>query len=155
MSFKLLLQSNTSEPNRLTKKLTLIQEVNVVLKASTSIPNPTFLLELSNSTIPTFNYVTCTDFGRSYFVRNVTSKGGNIWEIQCEVDVLSSFAKEIRANSAIVKRQENNWNLYFNDGSFRCYQNPRIITKSFPMGFTPNSSNFVLAVSGGVPDTTT
>ena len=47
---------------------------------------------------------------------------------------------------AIVKRQENRWNLYLDDGSFKVYQNPMVLTKAFPQGFT--TQEFVLAVAG-------
>lgn len=150
MSFTLSLQSNNSEPNRLDKDLTLVQEVAGVLKNDTSITTPTFTVEMLTNAVPMFNYVTCEEFGRCYFVRDVRSVGGRLWEVQCEVDVLTSFAAEIRANTAVVKRQEEEWNLYYNDGAFRCYQNPHIITKAFPFGFNPNAANFILAVSGGV-----
>lgn len=57
-----------------------------------------------------------------------------------------SFADGIRNNTAIIKRQQEQWNLYLNDGSLKCYQDPIILTKAFPSGFT--TQEFVLAVAG-------
>ena len=67
-------------------------------------------------------------------------------EISGVVDVLTSFASGIRANRGIVAKQENDWNLYVNDGTFRVYQNPMVLTKEFPSGFS--TSEFVMAIAG-------
>lgn len=145
----LVLQKNASEEIVLDKQLTAVSTETATLKRDTNIINPTFLLRVA--TLPDFNYISCAETGRSYFVRGITSVSG-CWEVSCECDVLSTYKAQIRANSAIIKRQENNWNLYYNDGTFRTYQNPHIITKSFPSGFTPSDPSFVLAVAGGAED---
>lgn len=152
MSFTIKLQNNDSEPYRINKNLTDVEEEQATLKASCSITNPVFLLSLPN--LPTFNYVTVEQFERSYFVQEIISVNNNIWEVRCAVDVLQSFKEEILNNTAIIKRQENDWNLFYNDSSFRCYQNPHIVLKEFPNGFTPDSSSYILAVAGGVEEVT-
>ena len=77
---------------------------------------------------------------------NIRSIRNGLVEFSCHVDVLSSFATDIRNNIGVVKRQENKWNLYLNDGSFKVYQNPNVLTKAFPSGFT--TQELVLAVAG-------
>lgn len=146
MSFDIKLQNNKSETNRIGKDLTTIVTAQATLKDKCSIINPVFLLTLQE--IPTFNYVTVDSFKRKYFVQEIVSVN-NIWEIRCRVDVLESFKDEILNNTAIIKRQENDWNLFYNDNSFRCYQNPHIILKEFPTGFSPDNSSYILAVAGG------
>ena len=69
-------------------------------------------------------------------------------EISGHVDVLSTYATEIRANRGITSRQERNWNLFLNDGSLRAYQDPYVTPYPFPAGFT-SARSFVLAVAGG------
>lgn len=145
----IILSQNKSEENLLDKELVEIGTELATLKRDTSIINPIFLLKLDN--LPEFNYISCEEMGRKYFVRNITSVNG-LWEIGCECDVLSTYKVQIRENRAIIKRQENAWNLYYNDGSFRTYQNPRILTRTFPTGFNPSTSTFVLAVAGGAED---
>ena len=145
----LKLQQNKSEEIVLDKKVDDVTTESATLKRDTNIINPVFLLRVAN--LPTFNYISCSELERCYFVRSITSING-LWEISCECDVLSTYKDAIRANSAIIRRQENNWNLYYNDGSFRTYQNPHIITKSFPNGFNPSNPSFVLAVAGGAED---
>ena len=147
----LTLYQNKSEEVVLDKTLVEVSTETGTLKRDTNIVNPTFLLRLTE--LPTFNYISCAETGRSYFVRSVTSVNG-LWEVSCECDVLSTYKEQIRANTAIIKRQENNWNLFYNDGSFRTYQNPHILTRSFPSGFNPSIPSFVLAVAGGAEDIT-
>ena len=146
MAFDIVLQRNNSERNRVTKDISEILTVSGELKTETSIIDPVIMIECDLSAVVGCNYISIPSFGRSYFVNNIRSIRSSLIEFSCHVDVLSSFAAEIRSNTAIVRRQENNWNLYLNDGSFKVYQNPNVLTKGFPSGFT--TQEFVLAIAG-------
>lgn len=146
MAFNIVLQKNNSENNRVTKSVDPILTVSGVLKEETSIIDPVIKIECDLAAVTGCNYLTITNFGRSYFVNNIRSIRNGLVEFSCHVDVLSSFASDIRGNTAIVKRQENTWNLYLNDGTFKVYQNPNVLTKAFPSGFT--TQEFVLAIAG-------
>lgn len=146
MAFTISLQVNSSERERLTKSLSEIMSVSGVLKSETSIIDPVIMIECDLSDVVNCNYMTIPAFGRSYFVNNIRSVRNGLVEFSCHVDVLSTYASAIRANRAIVRRQQNNWNLYLNDGSFKVYQNPKVLTKAFPSGFT--TQEFVLAIAG-------
>ena len=146
MSFNIVLQQNNSEMNKVSKSIKDIMTVSGFLKEETSIIDPVIKIECDLSSVVGCNYLSIPEFGRSYFVNNIRSIRTGLVEFACHVDVLSSFASAIRGNTAIVKRQENNWNLYLNDGSFKVYQNPNVLTKAFPSGFT--TQELVLAVAG-------
>ena len=147
MAITILLQKNKSEKIALTKDLTTILEItSAVLKEETSIIDPSFIIEAELSSIAEVNYITVASFRRSYFVLNMRSITNDLVELNCHVDVLSSFASEIKANKGIVYRQENKWNLYLNDGVIQAYQNPIVTTQAFPKGFT--ESNYVLVCAG-------
>ena len=146
MPFDITLQINKSEKNKVTKSITDIITVSGELKSETSIIDPVIMINCELSDVTKCNYMTIGSFGRSYFVNNIRSIRSGLVEFSCHVDVLSSFADAIKSNSAIVRRQENNWNLYLNDGSFKVYQNPIVSTKAFPAGFA--NREFVLAVAG-------
>lgn len=146
MSFNITLQKNYSEPIRMDKNITDITTVSGTLKASTSVIDPVIMIECDLGDVADCNYMTIPSFKRSYFVTDIRSVSNNIVEFTCHVDVLSTYKNEIRQNQGIIKRQENLWNLYLNDGSLKVYQNPYVITKEFPSGFT--SQNFILAVAG-------
>ena len=146
MAFTITLQTNNSEDNRITKSVTDIMSVNGTLRAGTSIIDPVILMNCDLSLVTNCNYMTIPEFKRSYFVRNIKSVRAGLVELSGHVDVLSSFADNIKGNAAIIRRQENAWNLYLNDGTFRVYQNSIVLTKSFPSGFS--TQEFVLAVAG-------
>ena len=145
MSFDIVLQTNNSDDNVLNKNVTDLTTVNGVLKKSTSIINP--VIEISGTLPTNCNYMSIPTFGRKYFITDVVSTGTNRFEVSGHVDVLSTYATQIRGCSGIVARQQKKYNLYIDDGSFKVYQNPLLTIKQFPSGFSTNS--FVLAVAGG------
>lgn len=144
---KIKLQKNNSENVRMDKSIVDILELNGTLRSECSIINPIVLIECEESKIIQSNYVTIPKFNRSYFIVNVTLVRNNIYEISLHCDVLSSFKNEIRNCDGIIGKNENKYNLYIDDGTFKVYSNPVITTKLFPQGFTTQS--FVLTVAGG------
>ncbi len=146
MAFNIVLQTNNSEKNRVIKNLTDIATVTGTLKSETSIINPVILIEGDLTNYVGCNYMSISTFERSYFINNIRSIRNGLFEVSGHVDVLSSFQTQLKTNRAIIRKQENIWNLYLNDGTFKIYQNPNVLTKSFPFGFTTQS--FVLAVAG-------
>lgn len=146
MAFEIILQRNTSEKAKLDKRLETVLTLSGEIKQETSVVDPVILIEMDIELAVTANYMTIPVFGRSYFIRNIRSIRNDLVEISCHVDVLSSFKEEIRDNTAIIHRQESQWNLYLNDGVLKVYQNPNVLTMPFPSGFT--KQEFVLAVAG-------
>ena len=139
--------TNQSEKNRLDKTLVSAFDLNGELKEDCSIIDPVIKIAADVSSMASVNYLYIPSFSRYYFINNVISINNDICEVHAHVDVLSTYKDEIRAQRAIVSRQEKKWNLYLNDGVFKTYQNPYIITKAFSSGFT--SQHFVLSVAGG------
>lgn len=146
MSFIIELQQNTSEDNRLDKELTTLYSLEGVLKDGTSIMTPSVLVQASPSSLAICNYATISAFGRRYYVTNISAFRGDLSQIDLKVDVLTSWKQEIRNCTGIVYKQENLWNMYLDDGTFKCYQNPIMGSFQFPGGF--NSLNYILAVAG-------
>lgn len=146
MSFDIVLMRNNSEKTRLTKDTETIITVSGVLREETSIIDPVIKIECDISYVIGCNYLSIPVFGRKYFVNDIRSIRKNLVEFSCHVDVLSTYADAIRENTGIIKRQEKEWNLYLNDGTFKVYQNPNVLTRAFPSGFT--TQEFVLAVAG-------
>ena len=138
---------NHSEKNRLDKTLVSAFNLNGELKEDCSIIDPVIKIVGDVSSMASVNYMYIPSFSRYYFINNVISINNEICEVHAHVDVLSTYKDEIRAQRAVVSRQEKKWNLYLNDGVFKTYQNPYIITKAFSSGFT--SQHFVLSIAGG------
>lgn len=146
MAFTVTLQSNSSPKNQLDKSVSGVLSVSGTLKEGTSVIDPVILVQAPLSTLVNANYMTISAFGRSYFITDIRSIRNDLVEISGHVDVLSTYAAGIRGNNAIIYRQENDWNLYLDDGSFQIYQNPSVLTRPFPSGFS--TLEFVLAVAG-------
>ena len=155
MAFTIEFFQNTSEAIAINKQLTTIATMSGTLRSSSSIIDPVIIINASLddvNNVPGFaksNYARIPAFNRSYFIRDIVSLTNTTLAIYMHVDVLSSFADEIKANTGIVFRAESSaqFNLYLNDGSLKAYQNPYVMTEPFPHGFT--GSAFCLAVAGG------
>lgn len=147
MSFQCILQYNASEDNKLTKDLTDVITLTGTLKSETSVLTPVIVFDAPLTTVAGANYMTIPAFGRSYFITDIRSITAVLTEVSLRVDVLGTYQNGIRACTGIVARQENRWNLYLDDGSFRVYSNPYVLTRAFPSNFG-NSFYFILAVAG-------
>lgn len=150
MAFNIVLQSTTSEKNRVDKAITDIATYSGTLRADTSIVDPVFLVACDLANVVHANYLTVQAFGRSYFINNIRSMRAGLVEFTCHCDVLSSFKTQIRQNHAIMHRSERNWNLYLNDGSLKMTQRPeKIVTEHFSneTAFV-NHFSYVLVLAG-------
>jgi hypothetical protein len=150
MAFNIVLQTTTSEKNRMDKTITDIATYSGTLRADTSIVDPVFLVECDLANVVHANYLTVPAFGRSYFIINIRSMRAGMVEFSCHCDVLSSFKTQIRQNHAIMHRSERNWNLYLNDGSLKMTQRPeKIVTEHFSneLAFV-NHFSYVLVLAG-------
>ena len=147
MAFQIVLATNNSEPNRMVKNVTDVLTVSGTLKADTSIIDPVIMVECDITQVRNVNYMRINAFNRRYFVNNIRSLRNGLVEFSCHVDVLSTYADEILQNKGIVRKQENAWNLYLNDGTLRTYQYSNVVTKKFPNGF-PTGVDLVMAIAG-------
>lgn len=145
MSFTIKLQKNNSPLNKVDKSITDVITMTGTLRNESETVNPVILFETSE--FPVVNYLTIDAFHRSYFIEDILSIRNNIWEVHAHSDPLYSFRSELRNNQALLLRQENLFNLYLNDGVFKCKQNSRVRYKLFPGGFT--DFNYILITAGG------
>lgn len=149
MSFHVLLQYTPSENNRVTKEITTVQDLTGNLRNESSVLTPVIRIDITGmdtDNLFTCNYMTINKFNRKYFITDIRVIRTNIIEVSGRVDVLSTYDATLRQLGAIVTKQENNWNLYLDDGTFKVYNNPLVITKSFPSGFS--SQSFLMAIAG-------
>lgn len=144
---KIKLQKNKSEKNRINKSISLVKELDGTFRDSSSIIDPIITIETTHDIITEINYVTIPQFKRGYFITNIKVERNNIYTIQLHCDVISSFKNEILKCKGIIVKNENEYNLYIDDGTLQTYNNPIILTKEFSGGFS--SPHYVLAVAGG------
>lgn len=140
---------NNSDNNVMDKNISEIGSINGTFRENCSIIDPVFTIEDFGSFNPaTANYCYISSFGRYYYINNIVVISNKIYEVHCHVDVLMSFKSGIRANSAVISRQENksNANLYLQDGAFKQLSNPNYNIIKFPNGF--GNQHFILVVAG-------
>lgn len=140
------LYSMLSDENVLAKVKTGEITKSVELKGDCSITNPVMILTGDAGDYALINYMYVPDFNRYYYVTCRALPGGLI-EVTGRVDVLCSCAPYLAQTPCVVRRQENDWNLYLNDGTFKAYANDKIVTKKFPAGFS--NPSYVLVLAGG------
>lgn len=138
------LYNNTSPPNYVNKSITIVSTLTGTLRNPTSVTDPVITIERSDPT--GFNYARIEEFGRYYFVTGISSESNSLISISLHVDVLMTYKEGIKNMNAIVKRQENQFNLYLDDGIFKAYQNTKHKVIQFPYGFTEYS--YILALAG-------
>ena len=140
------LYTNTAPRNALVKDLAAVSTLTGTLRNESSVVDPVVTIEDSDQLLLSANYAYISEFGRYFFITNIESVRQNLWRVSMHVDVLYTFRDQIITNSAIIERNENEYDLKLNDGLFQTQQNPRIAQYPFPTGF--NTWNFVLAVAG-------
>lgn len=145
MSFAIELMYNGDEYNKINKNPASRLTVQGTLKEETSIVDPVVLIEY-DGTLNNVNYARISEFNRWYFITDISSVRTGLWRVAMHCDVLKTYSEAILGSSGVIARQENDFNLYLNDPSFKAYQYSNIVTKVFPYGF--NSQAFVLAFSG-------
>ena len=141
------LYKNLSDKVVVDKNITQIaSDITGTLREDCSVIDPVIKLEGTvGSNLTLCNYAYITEFGRYYYINNIVCTG-KLFELHMHVDVLKTFADGIRTNSAVIARQENNYNLYLQDGVFKTYSQPHYEIKQFGTGF--NYFQFVFCVAG-------
>jgi len=147
MSFDISLHKLLKPANSMHKTMTNVYSFNGTLKEGSSLVDPVVMVEHSGA-ITGVNYAHISSFGRYYFIKDIRNVYNNMWEISLHSDPLTSFATEIEACEAVIAKNETSWNLYLNDNNYRCYQNPYIIQKAFPAGFSYANFSKVIAILG-------
>ena len=147
MSITVTLKNNSSPVEKIGKTLTAGTDFTCVLKEGTSILRPTLVLS-SSSNLGSFNYMYISDFSRYYFIDDIVSLHNNLWEVSGHVDVLETYAAQIKTNTAVIKRQQTKYNLYLDDPEFKTYNYEQIQTLQFPANSFNKALSYVLVVNG-------
>ena len=139
------LYKNLSEVNTIGKTLTEESVRTGTLKDGGSVLSPSVVLTGEN--LSGYNYAYIPQFSRYYFIKEITSVKSGLWEISMRVDVLETYKDSIKANTAILKRQEKIWDMYINDEKFKAESTNKTATIMFPQNHF-NTVNFILTVAG-------
>lgn len=150
MSFSCTLYKTKSEKTALTKTMeTGSKSYSGTLLNNSNVVDPSVLLHVGADIIAKYNYMEITDFGRKYFVTEITALTADTCMVTAHCDVLSTYATEIRANSGIVGRATNMWHKYMNDNMIKVDSRPQIVTQMFNNGgYFLDSPSIALVVVG-------
>lgn len=142
--FDLMLYQNSAEVNRVDKTsyLVVVDTLTGVFREECSMQRPSVLINTLE--IPSFNYVYIPAFNRYYYVTSITTVSYGLWRVELNCDVLMSFKDKIKALSALIGRQENNYNDYLVDNEIPTENAPQVTTIDIP------SSTFTTTKTGAV-----
>lgn len=144
----IILYQNASPNEQVVKTLTLVDTLTGTLREESSIIEPVITIERASPT--GFNYVYIPEFGRYYYLKGpegIVVVRNNLLRLHLKSDPLMSFAPQIKANNAIIRKNANTFNMLINDNSIRTYQNDLYSYYQFANGFGEAYTN-VLLVAG-------
>ena len=148
MGLTVTLYKNESPVEKIGKNLTGNHDItDVLLKQNTSVLRPVLIVN-SSQDVYEYNYLYIAAFNRYYFIDDIRSAHNNIWEISAHVDVLETYKNDILSNSAVIKRQQNQYNLYLDDPEFLTYNYEQIATLKFPANSFDKTLSYVLVING-------
>lgn len=102
---ELRLYRTLDNENVINKNLSLIHTMNIKLKDTVSITNPTLILsEVNGLDYFQCNYCFLSEFNRYYFIRDIELLNNKNYRMQLEVDVLESFKEDILNSYAEISR---------------------------------------------------
>lgn len=155
----------SSDPRRINKAYTVIEEVTASPYGEITVTDPVFRLRRKGNELAGINYVYVPDWLRFYFVNDIKIASGDIMELSCHIDVLNSFKTAILDSRAICVRSERTDvgprnsgtanGTFINDTKRPVY--PEAIQTYYEFDSTvfnldeatSRSRNFVLNVAGG------
>ena len=140
----------SSEPLVVTKELSQVTQLLGALREPSSITNPVIKIELGDPI--GCNYAHILEFNRYYFIDDIISIRSGLWELHLRVDVLMSFAVDIRRSEAIIEEtasQAAGGNMYLSNDAFVAQVKHKTDVISFSAGFS-DTPYFILITAGGV-----
>ena len=147
------LYNNKSDKRNLIKNITEIKTVAATAKGDISVISPVLILNYTD--MSNINYCYITEMNRYYYIKNVTYLTGKRIQLFLEVDVLMSYADEIKALKVNVLRYSGIRPTYISDGRIPLYSNTKQYVITFPDNIfnltdpKDTDKNFLLNIAGG------
>ena len=112
--------------NVISKTTSLGEDTLASLKQPCSVENPVFILN-SSLVSTTDNYLYCKEFGRYYYITDITEAPGQLSYVGCSVDPLKSYEEQIRALTVNVSRTESTDFSNLADSSLATLANDEVV----------------------------
>ena len=148
-----ILYNNKSDKRQLVKNITEIKTLSAVAKGDINIISPTLIIQ--NTDMTNINYCYITELKRYYFLTNYTYITGQRIELHCNVDVLMSYADEIKRLKVNVLRYEKIQPSYITDSRIPLFSSTKQRVIEFPDNIfnlanpSADDKNFLLNIVGG------
>lgn len=125
----------------------LHREIPCDFKEDTDLIRPTLIFNYG--IVPNVNYLWLSEVARYYFVRKRTYSQGRVF-LECEEDVLMTYRTELKAQTVVIKRQRDIYDLNQVDNEWTVEGYTATRTIPFPNGFNEGEPEWVLGIAGGV-----
>ena len=143
----IIFYTNESPKNKIGKTLTLTYTYTGTLRAECSVTRPVFHLVADAIS---GNYFYVQDFGRYYYVKEITAVRNGLWEVRGQVDVLESYAAEIKAQTVILAdTSAAGGDPYVNNDVYVTKVKKKTDIVNFPSGLL-SDGEFILITAGGI-----
>lgn len=147
---------------KINKKLNLVKNITTMkIKTPSSIMTPT--IQVSAASIGedwvNVNYAHIPQFGRYYFVENITAENYDLITFDLKCDVLMTYADQIMQTQFQILRAQRHYSKYFIDTQIPLKSSRKIdydstdpdkwILGSIPQSVGTTKYNYVMTVAGG------
>ena len=145
--------NNKSDKRNLIKNITEIKTVSATAKGDISVISPVLIVNFTDMT--DINYCYISELKRYYYIKNFTYLTGKRIQLNLEIDVLMSYANEIKALKVNVLRYSGIKPTYISDGRIPIYSNTQQYIVEFPDNIfnltnpKETDKNFLLNIAGG------
>lgn len=110
--FTLELYKNHSENNEIQKNITDKNTINGISRTSIDILSP--VIEVSGLNVNAYNYCYIEELKRYYYIENTVLNPNGVSVLSLRVDVLMTYADDIRAATGLITKQRE-YNPYYGD----------------------------------------
>lgn len=147
------LYNNKSDKRNLIKNITEVKTVTATAKGDISVISPVLLLNFTD--MSEINYCYITELNRYYYIKNFTYLTGKRIQVNLELDVLMSYANEIKTLKVNVLRYSGIRPTYISDARIPLYSNTKQYVITFPDNIfnltdpKDTDKNFLLNIAGG------
>lgn len=119
---------NNSPTNKIGKTLTTGPAYTGEPRENTNIIHPE--IRIDGIVDPKINYAYIAEFGRYYFIDEITWEGQNVYTLHMSTDPLETYKTEILANTCLVGRTDGDPNNYLTDDLRPVQANFDVITSA-------------------------
>lgn len=150
--FNIILYNCTAERERLDKTDYLSNPITLTgnFREETNIENPSLIVE--SSTQISKNYCYIEELQRYYFIDNITIVSGKLYRLNMSEDYRMTWKSGVRNLSALVARQQFNYNPLLNDTMLPVLTDPIVEYVDIPSNTfsvpETTAKNFVIALMG-------